>query len=53
MKITKKFIKEIVETLERVIIILEDNLKIKDVQGFYNSGDLVFEVNEIRKELEK
>jgi len=49
-------LKECIEILERVVIILEDNPNIKDISDFYLSRDLipdVFWIHEYLKELKK
>ncbi len=51
MDITKEFITEIKGTLERCLIILEDNPKIKDVSEFYTGEDLVGEIGSILHDL--
>jgi len=46
-------LKEIIEILERVIIILEDNPNITDVSKFYRGGDLVTDVYWIHNYIEE
>jgi primosomal protein N'' len=50
--VEKDYLQEIKDTLERCLIILEDNPKIKDVAEFYTSEDLVGEIAFILKDLE-
>ena len=42
-------LKECVKILEKVIILLEDNPKIKDIEGFYNAESLVTDVDWVRQ----
>ena len=51
IKVDKEYLKEIKATLERCSIILEDNPKIKDKEGFYSAKNLVWEINDILKDL--
>jgi hypothetical protein len=51
INIEKSYLEEIKETLERCLIILEDNPKIKDVGEFYTSKGLVWEISMILKDL--
>jgi len=47
------FYNEIVEALERTIILLEDNPKIKDSSKFYNSLGQIEELSSILKSLKE
>lgn len=47
------FLKDLKDTLERVIILLEDNPNIKDTSDFYKGSDILFEVVEFHKEIEE
>lgn len=48
---------EMIDILERTMIILEDNPKIKDVSGFYEGKELVDDIHwvieRVRKEVEE
>ena len=53
VNVTKSFLNDLIATLERVMIILEDNPKIKDDGDFYNGKDLLWEVQQFHKEFKE
>lgn len=53
INISPDFLQEVINTLERCLIILEDNPNIKDVAGFYSSDSLIWEINDRLQELKK
>ncbi len=57
MNIDKDVLLELVDNIERAIILLEDNPKIKDVAGFYNGNDMSLELfnslTDLKKEMLK
>ena len=53
MKVEDDYLLELKQHLERVMIILEDNPKIKDVADFYTGKDLAFETAQHLREFNK
>jgi hypothetical protein len=51
IKVDKEYLKEIKATLERCFIILEDNPKIKDKENFYTAKNLMWEINDVLRDL--
>ncbi len=49
--ISEELHKDLIETLERTIILLEDNPKIKDVSEFYDSEIIISECNSLLNDL--
>ena len=49
--ISEELHKDLIETLERTIILLEDNPKIKDVSEFYDSENIISECNSLLNDL--
>ena len=47
IKVSKKILKEYLATIERTIILIEDNKPLKDVEGFYNDELILYELNNI------
>lgn len=45
------FLRDLNVTLERVIILLEDNPKIKDTAEFYTGSDVLWEVADFHREI--
>lgn len=53
VNIGKLFLEDCISTLERVIILLEDNPKIKDTSEFYTGEDVLSEVAYFHKEFKE
>lgn len=47
------WLSDLKETLERVIILLEDNPKIKDTSEFYTGSDILWEVSNFWEDIRK
>jgi hypothetical protein len=53
INVSKLFLNDLITTLERVMIILEDNPKIKDDGDFYTGEHLLWEVQQFHDELKE
>lgn len=53
IKITNKILKEYKEIIERTIILIEDNKPLEDISGFYNDDLILFELNNILKDIKE
>ena len=48
---TREYLQEMINILERVIVILEDNPKIKEDMGLFNAKDVILEVYSLHQEI--
>jgi hypothetical protein len=50
---SRNVLKDYLATLERTIILIEDNKPLKDVSGFYDSNLVLFELEGIKQDIEE
>ena len=53
IQVGRKVLIEYLDTIERTIILIEDNKPLNDVSGFYNDELVLFELNQIRQEIQE
>ena len=53
IKVSKKILREYKATIERTIILIEDNKPLKDECGFYDDDLVLFELNGILEDIKE
>jgi len=53
IQISQKVLEEYKATIERAVILIEDNKPLKDIEGFYNEELVLWELGNILKDIEE
>jgi len=53
IQISQKVLEEYKATIERAVILIEDNKPLKDIEGFYNEELVLWELENILKDIEE